>query len=113
MAHGKSDILRANSRIKCCLLCELCQGEKSFPGYLLNISLRGAEFSSRHALARNSPITISVRIPAVEESILLKGTVVRVEGDTSDWHKEVYRCGVRLHSLPTNFLLLLKAQLAR
>jgi hypothetical protein len=113
VAHGKSDILRANSRIKCCRLCKLCQGEKSFPGYLLNISLRGAEFSSRHALAMNSSITISVPIPEVEESILLEGTIVRVEGDTSDWHKDVYRCGVRLHSLPANFLILLKAQLAR
>ena len=113
MAHGKSDILRANSRIKCCLLCKLCQGERSFPGYLLNLSLRGAEFSSRHPFAKNSSITISVRMPETEESILLEGTIVRVEGDTSDWHKEVYRCGVRLHSLPTNFLLLLKTQLTR
>jgi hypothetical protein len=62
--------------------------------------------SSRLTPPKGSPISISIKIPELDESVLVEGHAIRVTPDASDWEKEKYLCGVRFSSPPREFLKL-------
>ncbi len=113
MSTGRTSDQRANSRLNSCLPCEVHSGEVSSSAFLLNISLKGALISSRLMLQKHHPISISIKISELGESILLRGVIVRVTRGLDDFHKEIYRCGVRFGSLPAEFLPLIKKLMGR